>query len=219
MSISREQFLNTTQAKSNQINADDLLGGPLVCQITDIQLNGSADQPISIFVDAHPQPWKPAKTTRRVLAACWPDSEPSDWIGRYVVLYNDEKVKWAGEEVGGIRISHMSHISGTKRVSVNATRGKKAVQVVEPYIAQNTPQQAETPKFWPDEAFEKQFANLSPKVADGDRTAADLIAWFEKKASLTQGQKARINSIGAEPIEPPAMDEPPLPDAEDVFAD
>lgn len=120
MSISREEFMGTTMAKSDQINAADLLGGPLVCQITDIQMTGAADQPISIFVDSHPQPWKPSKTSRRVLAACWSDAEPSEWVGRYVVLYNDPAVMWAGKAEGGIRTSHMSHIDGKKTIMTSS---------------------------------------------------------------------------------------------------
>lgn len=206
MTITREDFLQTTQAKSDQINAADLLGGPLVCQITDIQMTGSADQPISIFVDAHPQPWKPSKTSRRVLAACWADAEPSEWVGRFVVLYNDPSVMWAGKAEGGIRCSHLSHISERKTIMVNSTRGKKAAQVVEPYYAetQRAPQQ---PVFWPEDAFEKQFKNAEPKLVSGEKSADDIIGALEKKAPLTEGQKARLRR--AKPvIEEEAVEEP-----------
>lgn len=208
MTISREDFLQTTQAKSDQINAADLLGGPLVCQITDIQMTGSADQPISIFVDAHPQPWKPSKTSRRVLAACWADAEPSEWVGRFVVLYNDPSVMWAGKAEGGIRCSHLSHISERKTIMVNATRGKKAAQVVEPYYAeaQQAPQQQ---VFWPDEAFEKQYGKAEAKLIAGESRAEDVIAALEKKAPLTEGQKARLRRCKAADPEPAIEEEPP----------
>lgn len=206
MSVTREAFLSTTMAKSDQLNSSDLLGGPLVCQITDIQMTGSADQPISIFVDAHPQPWKPSKTSRRVLAACWADAEPSEWVGRFVVLYNDPSVMWAGKAEGGIRCSHLSHISERKTIMVNATRGKKAAQVVEPYYAQaeSAPQQ---PVFWPEEAFEKQFKNAEPLLISGEKDAEKVIVALEKKAPLTEGQKARLRRCkAAEPV----IEEEPL---------
>jgi hypothetical protein len=216
MTITREDFMGTTQAKSNQINADDLLGSPLVCQITAIEMTGAADQPISIHVDAHPQPWKPSKTSRRVLAACWADAEPSEWVGRYVVLCNDPSVKWAGEAVGGIRTSHLSHIDDRKTIMVNATRGKKAAQIVEPYYAE-TQQAPQQPVFWPEEAFEKQFKNAEPKLISGEKVADDIIAALEKKAPLTEGQKARIRRCKAEEPEP-LLDEPPqMEDDGDVF--
>lgn len=222
MSISREEFLGTTMAKSDQINAADLLGGPLVCQITDIQMTSSADQPISIFVDAHPQPWKPSKTSRRVLAACWSDVDPSEWVGRHVVLYNDTTVMWAGKAEGGIRTSHLSHIDGKKTIMTNSTRGKKSAQTVEPYYPADVQAPPAQPVFWPDEAFAKQLTGAQAKIDSGEITAEQFIAKLEKKAPMTAGQKARVKPTPAQvaedqaPLqmedddpfgEPPPMDE------------
>lgn len=218
MTITREDFLQTTQAKSDQINAADLLGGPLVCQITDIQMTGSADQPISIFVDAHPQPWKPSKTSRRVLAACWADADPSEWVGRYAVLYNDASVMWAGKAEGGIRCSHLSHITERKTIMVNATRGKKAAQIVEPYYPQDQSAPAAAPVFWPDDAFEKQYAKAEPKLIAGESNAEDVILALEKKAPLTEGQKARLRRCKPLEADPVIEDEPPLMDDGDPFS-
>lgn len=213
MSISREEFMGTTMAKSDQINAADLLGGPLVCQITDIQMTGAADQPISIFVDSHPQPWKPSKTSRRVLAACWSDVEPAEWVGRYVVLYNDPTVMWAGKAEGGIRTSHMSHIDGKKTIMTNATRGKKSAQTVEPYYPDSSQAPAAAPVFWPDEAFAKRLAAAQQKIDSGELTAEAFIATLEKKAPMTAGQKARVKSTPA-PVDDDLGDPPQMEDGD-----
>lgn len=217
MTVTREAFLGTTQAKSDQINAVDLLGGPLVCQITDIQMTGSADQPVSIYVDAHPQPWKPSKTSRRVLAACWADADASDWIGRYVVLYNDPTVTWAGKAEGGIRTSHLSHISEKKTIMVNEKRGKKAPQVVEPYYPSAEPAKPAEPVFWPDEAFEKQVTRASKAIISGEKTADDIIAALEVKAPLTVGQKSRLRYIQSVDLEPDPVSD--LEENPDPFAE
>lgn len=215
-SLTREAFASTTLAKSDQINAADLIGSPLVCQITDIRMTGAADQPIAIHVDAHPQPWKPSKTSRRVLLACWPDTDPSEWIGRWIVLYNDESVMWAGKAEGGIRMSHCSHIDRDVTVSVNATRGKKVPQRVQPYYLQADLQAPAEVVYWPDDAFAKQLTAATPKLESGELVAADVIARLEKKAPITAGQRARIEAIKPihpEPatqedsIEPPPSDE------------
>lgn len=218
MTITRDDFMGTTQAKSNQINADDLLGAPLVCRITNIEMTGAADQPISIFVDAHPQPWKPSKTSRRVLAACWSDAEPSEWVGRYAVLCNDPSVKWAGEAVGGIRTSHLSHITERKTIMVNATRGKKAAQIVEPYYPADQQAPAAAPIFWPDDAFEKQYAKAEPKLMAGESNAEDVILALEKKAPLTEGQKARLRRCKPVESDPVIEEETPLMDDGDPFS-
>lgn len=214
--VTREEFLGTTQAKSDQINSVDLLGGPLVCQITDIVMTGSADQPVSIYVDSHPQPWKPSKTSRRVLAACWSDVEPSAWVGRYVVLFNDPTVMWAGKAEGGIRTSHLSHIDGTKTIMVNATRGKKKAEIVEPYYPAEQAPPAEL-DYYPEDAFEKNLPAWVALIDDGKKTAEQIIGNIEKKARLTVGQKSRIK---ASPVseELPTVDDAPPPSDDDPFA-
>ena len=216
--ITREDFLGTTMAKSDQINAADLLGGPLVCQITDIHMTGAVDQPISIHVDAHPQPWKPSKTSRRVLAACWAEADPSEWVGRFVVLYNDPTVMWAGKAEGGIRCSHLSHIDGPKTIMVNATRGKKAAQKVEPYYPQDQ-QAPQQPQYWPEDAFEKQFSKASTLIESGEKKADDVIAALESKAFLSEGQKARLRRCENQQPAPQYDEPPPLEEDGDPFAE
>lgn len=220
MTVDKEYLRKTIQAKSDQINAVDLVGGSLACQILDIT-EGSADQPLSIKVSGHPQPWKPSKTSRRVLIACWGD-DPSVWIGRWVVLYNDETVKWAGQAVGGIRTSHLSHIDGPKVIMVNETRGKKTAQRVEPYY----PQDVQAPKaelpYYSDEAFEENLPKWRDLIAEGSKTADQIIGAIKKKAKLTARQEERIRApieqAAPEPEDaPPVMEEPPLTD--DPFAE
>jgi hypothetical protein len=220
--LTREAFASTTLAKSDQINSADLIGSPLVCQITDIRMTGAADQPIAIHVDAHPQPWKPSKTSRRVLLACWPDTDPSEWIGRWIVLYNDESVMWAGKAEGGIRMSHCSHIDREVTVSVNATRGKKAPQRVQPYYPQADQQAPAEVVYWPDDAFAKKLEGARLKLESGEMTADQVIAALEKKAPITAGQRARIDAI--KPVQPEPISqeddlEPPPRDDEDFFAE
>lgn len=51
----------TLAAKSNQINADDLIGGPLTIRITNISPTGNDQQPVSIdFEEVTARPTSPA---------------------------------------------------------------------------------------------------------------------------------------------------------------
>lgn len=215
MTLTAEDLQRATQAKSDQLNSCDILGGSLVAKILDVK-SGSSEQPVIIVIDSWPQPWKPSKTSLRVLCACW-GNDPHQWIGRYAVLFCDETVKFGGEAIGGIRTSHLSHISGTKKVAVNTTRGKKGIQTVEPYYPQDeaTPVNAE-PIFWPDEAFAKRLAAAQPKIDSGELTAEAFIATLEKKAPMTAGQKARVKPTPAPVVED---DEPPMYDGGNVFDD
>jgi len=111
--------------KSDQLSADSLLTGPLTITITGVDIRAGTEQPVSIsYEDDNGQPWKPCKSMSRVLVSAWgPDSKA--YVGRAVTLYRDPKVKWGGMEVGGIRVSHMSHIRGDLVLALTATKGKR----------------------------------------------------------------------------------------------
>lgn len=119
----------TIIAKSDQLNADDLVGGPITVTINDVKIT-SEEQPVAIAISGGHQPWKPCKTMRRVLAFAW-GKDAKQWIGKSLTLKRDPDVKWAGEAVGGIRIQAMSDISQKLEMSLAETRGKKRKFVVE----------------------------------------------------------------------------------------
>ena len=111
-------------AKSDQLNADDLVGGPITVRVISARITGGTEQPVTVEIDGGHRPWKPCKTTMRVLAALW-GSAPSAWVGRTIRLYRDPTVKYGGVEVGGIRISGMSHIDGPKKITLAASKKSK----------------------------------------------------------------------------------------------
>ena len=127
MSIS--DLTPTIKPKSDQLNADDLLTGPMIVKITDIK-SGPNDQPVHLHIEGQ-QPYKPCKTMRRVLISAW-GSDGKEWIGKSMKLYCDPTVKFGGVALGGIRISHLSDIQGTMNLMLTATRGRKSQVVVKP---------------------------------------------------------------------------------------
>lgn len=218
--ITREDFATTTQAKSDQMNAVDLVAGPVAYRITAIRMTGSADQPVAISVDGHKQPWKPSKTFRRVLLLLWPDAEPSDWVGRDVVLWCDPEIKWAAEKVGGIAISHASHIKERKTFLLAESKSKRKTITVDPYRAADHSQAAAEPvelDYYPEDAFEKNLPAWIALIDDGKKTAEQIIGSIEKKAKLTVGQKSRIKASPPPADDQVAEDEPP-PMSDDPFA-
>lgn len=115
--------------KSNQLNSEQLLAGPMTIKITDVSVSDTPDQPVNIhYENENGRPFKPCKTVRKILLFAWGD-DGTKWIGRSMTLFNDPDVKWAGVKVGGIRISHMSDIEADLQLQLTATRGKK-----EPFI-------------------------------------------------------------------------------------
>lgn len=117
----------TIVPKSDQLNAEQLLGGSMTLTVTGVQVSSSPEQPVVVHYEGDAgRPYKPCKTMRKLLVFAWgPDG--SQWAGRSMTVYNDPSVKFGGDEVGGIRISHLSHIPKAIEVSLTSTRGKKAL--------------------------------------------------------------------------------------------
>jgi hypothetical protein len=137
--IDMSQFV---QAKSDQLNADDLIGGPRTIRVRGVSANeGSPEQPVSFYFDGDDdKPFKPCKTMRRLIMAAW-GKQAAEYVGRSMTLFRDPKVKFGGMAVGGIRISHMSHIDGQMTIALMETKGKRAPHVVKPLQAEATRQQ------------------------------------------------------------------------------
>ena len=144
--VDMAQFVD---AKSDQLTADDLIG--ITKTITVTKVTGEeGDQPIAIHYEGdNRKPFKPCKTMRRVLLAVW-GRYASDYVGRSMTLYRDDKVTFGGLEVGGIRISHMSHIDKDMIVVVAKTKGKKAGIKIQPLRDAPHANTADGAKAWAD---------------------------------------------------------------------
>ena len=121
----------TITPKSDQLDAVDLqVSGPRTFTIESVS-KGNREQPVNIRLVGLDRVWRPSKSMRRVLVSGWgPDG--SKYAGKRLTLFCDEKVKYAGEEVGGIRISHMSDLAKAPLTTVLiVSRGKSAVYTVE----------------------------------------------------------------------------------------
>lgn len=118
--------------KSDQINADDLLAGPITITIREVSIRPGTEQPVSISFDGdNGKPYKCCKSMARVMVHCW-GADANEYIGRSMRLYCDPKVLWGGMAVGGIRISHMSHIKSAVTMALTATKGSKKPFTVQP---------------------------------------------------------------------------------------
>jgi hypothetical protein len=70
--------------------------------------------------------WRPSKGMLDLLAACW-TTDAKTWVGHRVTVYNDPNVMFGRDKVGGVRISHLSHIDGPRTVKIRGagTDGRK----------------------------------------------------------------------------------------------
>lgn len=123
----------TIAAKSLQLNADDLIGGAITVEVTKVEL-ASSEQPVAVnYKGDNGKPFYPCKSMRRIMVHLW-GNDGNAYVGRKLTLFRDPKVIFGGAEVGGIRISHMSHIDAPVTISLTATKKSKKPYTVLPLI-------------------------------------------------------------------------------------
>ena len=110
-------------AKSDQLNASDLTGAPIVATIEAVRPGDAAKPVIVDLLGMKGRPWKPSKGMLRVIAHKW-GTESDAWVGRSVKLVNNPEVIYAGEAVGGVEVVAMSHIDKPFTIPVRISQKK-----------------------------------------------------------------------------------------------
>ena len=130
----------TLAPKSDQLDAIEL-SQPRTITVRAVTA-GSGEQPINVYFDGDDgRPFRPSKTVRRILREAW-GNRGSDWVGKSATLYNDKTVKYGGIEVGGVRVSHVSHIDSPITMMLPVTRGKFAKYHIQPLTIRTMPAKA-----------------------------------------------------------------------------
>ena len=71
--------------KSDQLNADDLIAGPITIKVTEVTIR-AGEQPVSIHYEGdNGKPYKSCKSMNRVLVMCW-GADAKNYIGRSMTL-------------------------------------------------------------------------------------------------------------------------------------
>lgn len=159
--------------KSDQINADDMIAGPMTFTIRDVRITPGSEQPVSIVLDGTDKFYRPCKSMSRVLVGAW-GADAKAYIGRSLTLYRDPEVKWGGLAVGGIRISHMSDLDGVKTMVLTASKGSRKPHKVLPL--ENAPKTA---------AEDKALAWADKLIATINTSAPDEVAALTAKHAAT----------------------------------
>lgn len=121
----------TIAPRSDQINADDLISGPVTVTITEVRA-GTTEQPVDVIVAEYPgRAYRPSKSMRRVMVSAW-GPEASTYAGHRLTLVRNPEITFGRDKVGGIEIAEMSHINKPLTVALTATRGKRKNFTVTP---------------------------------------------------------------------------------------
>ena len=133
-----EEIRASIVPKSDQLNSEDLLTGPITVTVKGVRRGTTKEQPINVELVETERAFRPCKTMRRILIAAWSD-DSAKWIGQRITLFCDPSVVYAGVRVGGVRISHLSGLDGPKTFLLTQTRGKKAEVIVKPLPVERLP--------------------------------------------------------------------------------
>ena len=118
------------EPRSDQLNADDALAGPITIHVTGAGI--SAEGQLVITTSEYPQrPWHVSKGMGRFIAAIW-GAESELWVGQTLTLYRDPDVKYAGQAVGGLRIEAMTGLHKPFTGPLRITRGKSVPFTIQP---------------------------------------------------------------------------------------
>jgi len=169
-----KDLTKTIEAKSDQLNADDLFAGSINITITELKLL-AGDQPVAIhYNNDNGKPWKPCKSMRRVMVNAW-GSDGNKYIGKSMTLFRDDTVKYAGQNVGGIRISHMSDIKSSFTISLTASSKSK-----KPYTVKLLPKGRDKAEIIKDGVKAKDVKEWGAKLSAEDKAIATA-NWNEIK--------------------------------------
>ena len=186
------------QAKSDQLNALDIVGSPLTIRVRDVDYNPDRDQPVWIYFDGdNNRPWKPSKGMIRIIGGAW-GKMTEQWIGKYALLQFEPSVTWAGKEVGGIWATAFSDIPEKgMNFSLALNRQKRIPFPVNCLKVEATP--------YPADRFEKALPAMTKKMQDGEMTLQQVIAQCQKTGQLSAEQTKRLEE--AAPVEVQDHDE------------
>ena len=137
--------------RSDQLNADDLISGPITVTITDVR-EGAAEQPVDVILAEYPgRAYRPSKSMRRVMVMAW-GAKSAAYTGHRLTLFRNPEITFGRDKVGGIEIAAMSHIPKPLTVALTATRGKRKNFTVQPLPDAPKPAAATPARDWRKEA-------------------------------------------------------------------
>lgn len=172
------------EAKSDQLNYDDIADTEVVITISEVRVK-AGEQPVWVYYHGcNNRPWKPSKGMIRILAAAW-GRDSSQWAGKSAKLYGDQSVKWAGKEIGGIRIRALSHINQNGlSAMLTVARGKRNEYRVQ-YL------NMERPKY-PQDKFDQALPAMVSSISSGKMSLEQVVSRCQQTGDLTNEQLAAL---------------------------
>lgn len=182
---------HTLVAKSDQLNAADLIGGEKLLKITSVDVKSASDVWVH-YEGENGRPWKTSLTARRILARLWTE-ESDNWIGHTVAVHCDPTVVYAGEEVGGIRPHAATGIDSERVIKLKERRGPKPKTFkIVPLRLDSSPQAKPTRIEFSMETYTRAIEKIISESETHDelQTRFDRMSDWRKQAAQTDRPRA-----------------------------
>lgn len=168
------------EAKSDQLNAVDIMGYEPIIRVRDVKVT-QGDQPVRVYFDGdNNRPWIPSKGMLRLLAGAW-GRNSKDWIGKHAKIFFEPSVRYAGKEVGGIRIRSLSDIPQQGLSFVLTINRQQRVQYQVPLLIVESSE-------YPQDKFDAALPKMLETLRDGKMTLQQIIAHCGKTGTLSSEQ-------------------------------
>jgi len=173
------------EAKSDQMNAIDIMGVEPVIKIREVKVL-KGDQPVWVYFDGdNNRPWKPSKGMLRIIGGAW-GRDSSVWVGRQAQLFCENSVTWGGKEVGGIQVRALSDIPLEGLNFLLTISRTKRIPFFVAFLKVEE-------KLYPDEQFNELLPKMVRKMQTGT-TLQQIIATCQKTGVLSEDQLKKLES-------------------------
>lgn len=188
--ISARDFI---EIKTDQLNYEHFLGGSITFKVS--RIGSKKDQgkkKLLIYMEGHEgTPFVPCMGMIKCLSS--PDGwgeKLADWVGRSITLFGDSKVMFGAKEIGGVRVSHISHIAADYVTKITERRGVRIDYLIRKLAATLAAPAAA----YPADQFADKLTAMRKAIADGKMTVEQVIARCEQTGALSADQRAQITA-------------------------
>lgn len=198
----------TIVAKSDQINAADLIGTTRTVIVREVRIKAGDDQPVTIMIEGDKKAFRPCKGVRRLLVRVW-GADANKYIGQSMTLYCDPTVTWAGKEEGGIRVSHMTGLDEEIIEYMRTSREKTKPYKILPLVAGQTAVKTEDLGAWANKFINS--VGRAPDLAKLNEYAESVKGKLDAlSAAIPEAHEACMSTLAAKRASFAADDDEPF---------
>lgn len=190
--MSMREFLTI---KTDRFNYEHFISGPKTLKVSRLGKKVDQGKPrLLVFFEGHEDTpyWVPLGMAKCIASPDgWGESPFADWVGRSMTLFGEPTVQYGGKELGGVRVSHLSHIEKPYTTKISIRRGVRIDYEILPLKVAASAATAEV-VYYPESDFAEKLPAMLGFIKDGKMTLAQVVARCEQTGKLTEAQLKQL---------------------------